>query len=469
MVEATRSRASASSGLCARAIPTRLWSASNITTGCPASTGRTWTICGSSGPGTSSTSTSMPSGYARCSTAARCGSREATSRRCGSPPSSPTAIPICSRRRRAALKRIAKPAVEAHQGLPVKIPPFVSSDLSDWELHAFCREHDWRVWLKGPYYDAARVPGWDSFVAARAALTKVWSTEKLFLQAHVSGYEELVMLAAYRGELLGCVAMRKRDVTAEGKTWAGDVGPVDPAFEKELRRIVRELNWTGGGELEMVRDAADQLLAARDEPALPGLGARRDDRRAQPSGPAGRRARPESGRGRPRPRRPSSPGSSSKFRCGRIIRFRPARAVRRRGRPFDEASLRPDLARRAAAQEGRRADRPGRRRPEAERPTAGRTFRSLSRATSARWSSATLQTPAIPVLREDRRGPVQARRRPGPPPEHQRGAGGERLFDQDQSRRAADPAGAGERLLRRVRSASRKRKRRSRSASGPTR
>ncbi|HEX8482170.1 MAG TPA: ATP-grasp domain-containing protein [Allosphingosinicella sp.] len=169
----------------------------------------------------------------------------------------------------AALKRIAKPAVEAHEGLPVKIPPFVSSDLSDWELHAFCREHNWRVWLKGPYYDAARVPGWDSFVAARAALTKVWSTEKLFLQAHVSGYEESVMLAAYRGELLACVAMRKRDVTAEGKTWAGDIGPVDAAFEKELRRIVKELNWTGGGELEMVRDAADQCWLLEMNPRFP--------------------------------------------------------------------------------------------------------------------------------------------------------------------------------------------------------
>jgi diaminopimelate decarboxylase len=169
----------------------------------------------------------------------------------------------------AALKRIAKPAVEAHEGLPVKIPTFVSTDLSDWELHAFCREHNWRVWLKGPYYDAARVPGWDLFVAARNALAKVWATDKLFLQAHVSGYEESVMLAAYRGELLGCVSMRKRDVTAEGKTWAGDVCEVDPEFEKPLRRIVKELNWTGGGELEMVRDAAGERWLLEMNPRFP--------------------------------------------------------------------------------------------------------------------------------------------------------------------------------------------------------
>ncbi|HEY0111585.1 MAG TPA: ATP-grasp domain-containing protein [Allosphingosinicella sp.] len=168
-----------------------------------------------------------------------------------------------------ALKRIAKPAVEAHDGLPVAIPTYVSTDLPDWELHAFCRAHNWRVWLKGPYYDAARVPGWDVFMAARSALTKVWATDKLFLQAHVSGYEESVMLCAYKGELLGCVSMRKRDVTAEGKTWAGDISEVDPEFEKPLRRIVRELNWTGGGELEMVRDAAGKLWLLEMNPRFP--------------------------------------------------------------------------------------------------------------------------------------------------------------------------------------------------------
>ncbi len=169
----------------------------------------------------------------------------------------------------SALKRIAKPAVEAHQGLPVKVPTFVSTDLPDWDLHAFCREHDWRVWLKGPYYDAARTPTWDSFVAARNALTKVWSTDRLFVQAHVSGYEESVMLAAYEGALLSCVSMRKRDITPEGKTWAGDIAPVPPAFEEPLRRMVRELNWTGGGELEMVRDASGELWLLEMNPRFP--------------------------------------------------------------------------------------------------------------------------------------------------------------------------------------------------------
>jgi diaminopimelate decarboxylase len=169
----------------------------------------------------------------------------------------------------SAIKRITKPVVEAASGLPIKIPTYLSTEHSDWDLHAFCREHNWRVWLKGPYYDASRCPTWDAFTAIRDALSKVWSTDKLFLQAHVSGHEESVMLSAYQGELLGAVSMRKRDITPEGKTWAGDVSEVPPEFLVPLRQMVRDTNWTGGGELEMVRDAADRVWLIEMNPRFP--------------------------------------------------------------------------------------------------------------------------------------------------------------------------------------------------------
>jgi diaminopimelate decarboxylase len=168
-----------------------------------------------------------------------------------------------------ALARIAKPEVEAREGLPVRIPTFISTERSDWDLHAFCRKHDWRVWLKGPYYDAVRTRTWNAFEAVRNALSQIWNTERLFLQAHVSGYEESVMLCAYEGELLGCVRMRKRELTEEGKTWAGDVSEVDEGFATPLRKIIRDLNWTGGGELEMVRDPEGQLWLLEWNPRFP--------------------------------------------------------------------------------------------------------------------------------------------------------------------------------------------------------
>ncbi|HEX8709008.1 MAG TPA: ATP-grasp domain-containing protein [Pyrinomonadaceae bacterium] len=169
----------------------------------------------------------------------------------------------------AALARVAKPAISAHEGLPVRIPTFISTEHSDWELHTFCRKYGWKVWLKGPYYDAARTRSWSEFNYARAALSRVWATDRLFLQSHVTGYEESVSLSAYRGKLLSCVRMRKREVTEENKTWAGDVSEVPADFLNPLREIIRELNWTGGAELEMVRDAEGQLWLLEMNPRFP--------------------------------------------------------------------------------------------------------------------------------------------------------------------------------------------------------
>jgi len=168
-----------------------------------------------------------------------------------------------------ALHQVAKPAIPGHHGLPVKIPAFVTTEISDWKLHAFCREHDWKVWLKGPYYEAIRTPSWADLIHWRRVLSSAWATEKLFLQTHVTGYEESVMLSAYQGTLLDCVYMRKRDLTELGKTWAGDALPVSPDITKKLRKVVKDLNWTGGAELEMVRDPNDERWLLEWNPRFP--------------------------------------------------------------------------------------------------------------------------------------------------------------------------------------------------------
>jgi diaminopimelate decarboxylase len=169
----------------------------------------------------------------------------------------------------SALAKTSKPAIEASAGLPVKIPTFISTEESDWELHTFCRKFGWKVWLKGPYYDASRARSWPEFNIVRSALSRVWATDRLFLQSHVTGYEESVALSAYHGEILECVSMRKREVTEENKTWAGDISDVPEEFMKPLREAIRRLNWTGGAELEMVRDAEGQLWLLEMNPRFP--------------------------------------------------------------------------------------------------------------------------------------------------------------------------------------------------------
>jgi diaminopimelate decarboxylase len=169
----------------------------------------------------------------------------------------------------SAMRQVGKPAIPAHVGLPVLIPPFVTTELSDWDLHAFCREHDWKVWLKGPYYEAVRTYSWARLEEMRNVLSNAWATDKLFLQSHVSGYEESITIAAYKGELLDCVRMRKRDLTELSKTWAGDISEVEEEIREPLRQIIRKINWTGGAELEMIRDAGNQLWLLEWNPRFP--------------------------------------------------------------------------------------------------------------------------------------------------------------------------------------------------------
>lgn len=168
-----------------------------------------------------------------------------------------------------ALLLTAKPFISAHKDLPISVPPFMTLSESDWSLHAFCRKFGWYVWLKGPYYEARRIRSWSDLEFARHELSATWSTDKLFLQSHIAGYEESIAFSAYKGVLLDSVYMNKRDITAEGKTWSGSISNVSSEWYELLEKVVADLNWTGGSEIECVRDGANQLWVIDWNPRFP--------------------------------------------------------------------------------------------------------------------------------------------------------------------------------------------------------
>lgn len=169
-----------------------------------------------------------------------------------------------------AFRFVSKPLVAAHEHLPFSVPPYISiAEADDWSLHTFCRRFDWQVWLKGPYYEARRVRSWGEFEFAREELSRTWSAAGLFLQAHVTGYEESIAFCAYKGELIDCVYMSKRDLTSEGKTWAGKINRVAPEMYGSIKNVIAELGWTGGAELEFVRDSKNVLYLIDWNPRFP--------------------------------------------------------------------------------------------------------------------------------------------------------------------------------------------------------
>jgi diaminopimelate decarboxylase len=167
------------------------------------------------------------------------------------------------------LELSSKPAVRGLEELGYAVPEFISASLPDSEIHAFLRHSSWRCWLKSPYHDALRISSWGGFERARAALKESWETSRLFLQRHVTGNEETIAFGAYRGELVGAAHLQKRQLTPEGKTWAGRVTPLDPEVFEKLRHVVRQMEWNGGGEVEYLRDSDGQAWIIECNPRFP--------------------------------------------------------------------------------------------------------------------------------------------------------------------------------------------------------
>ncbi|GLW93534.1 ATP-grasp domain-containing protein [Actinokineospora globicatena] len=153
----------------------------------------------------------------------------------------------------AAFDAVAKPGETAAALLGLAIPEYRFAEGVE-DGADFAVRHGWRVWVKGPRYQAIATGSRAELAAAIARLRETWGGESL-LQRHVDGTEESVVFAALDGELLGACAMRKTMVTAEGKTWAGSVDLLDPPTRARLVDLVRVTRWTGGGEVEIVREA----------------------------------------------------------------------------------------------------------------------------------------------------------------------------------------------------------------------
>jgi diaminopimelate decarboxylase len=169
-----------------------------------------------------------------------------------------------------ALEKTAKPARAIAQALEIKVPDFRRLGEKERDLFHFAMSRSWRVWLKGPHYSAIPVRSWPEFCAQRQYMSNLWSTtNNLILQEHIDGYHESVAFVAREGKLLHAISMVKTDTTPEGKTWAGKVLEVEPALLDRICNLVSELNWTGGGELECIRDQFGQLWLIELNPRFP--------------------------------------------------------------------------------------------------------------------------------------------------------------------------------------------------------
>jgi diaminopimelate decarboxylase len=170
-----------------------------------------------------------------------------------------------------AITMAVKPPVKIGAALGFGIPPFhpVGSS-SEEDLGRFCRRHGWPLWVKGTHYDAVPIWSWQEARPVMDQLAEAWGgRDQLFIQAHVEGQDVTMAFAAWKGVLLGSAFLEKLDRTQQGKVWAGRISRVPADMKRRLRRLVRLTAWSGGGEIECVRDARGTVWLLECNPRFP--------------------------------------------------------------------------------------------------------------------------------------------------------------------------------------------------------
>ncbi|HEY5955369.1 MAG TPA: ATP-grasp domain-containing protein [Polyangiaceae bacterium] len=122
--------------------------------------------------------------------------------------------------------------------------------------------------LKGPYCDAETVRGPGEATSMFARLASRWGLP-LLAQRFVEGEEyDVVCLGDGEGGMPGAVAMRKTMLTRMGKAW-GAVTIEDPTLISAARRVVSNLRWRGGCEVELLRERNGRVHLIEINPRFP--------------------------------------------------------------------------------------------------------------------------------------------------------------------------------------------------------
>ncbi len=121
------------------------------------------------------------------------------------------------------------------------------------QMHEAIEEYGFPVMIKGPFYEAEKVFTYPDAEKQFNQLAAKWGFP-LLVQQFIHGEEyNLVGLGDGVGNDLGHVAVKKMMITKQGKTWT-NVSIQNPGLEKAALAFVKETQWAGGYELEVILD-----------------------------------------------------------------------------------------------------------------------------------------------------------------------------------------------------------------------
>lgn len=162
---------------------------------------------------------------------------------------------------------VTKPPVRLAAELGLSHAPFIRS-VNPPEIAAFIRRHGAPVWVKGQHYEAFRAESVSEVFGAGRFVEEMWG-EHWHVEATLRGQECGIAFAAREGNVVDAVLMSKVQLTADGKTWAGQVDELPDDLRDRLVAFVGETGWTGGAEIELFRSWEGQLSVIEINPRFP--------------------------------------------------------------------------------------------------------------------------------------------------------------------------------------------------------
>ncbi len=153
-----------------------------------------------------------------------------------------------------ALDKTQKPRISCASELGMAIPDFVPATASQADLHNLARRSGWRVWIKGKFHEAYPATNHREMISRLIQMQASWPIEDIFLQRSIQGIERSYTFAAYEGNLLGVAEVEKRSQTSAGKTWTAEVSMPTAGVIERITDFVNKTKWTGGCEIEFIRD-----------------------------------------------------------------------------------------------------------------------------------------------------------------------------------------------------------------------
>jgi len=149
----------------------------------------------------------------------------------------------------------------------IQVPKSISVT-SESDLRNLEDDFEFPVLVKGKFYDAyiarnlAQATTWFYNISAK------WGVP-VIIQEFISGTEvNVVALGDGKGNTIAAVPMRKQYITDKGKAWGG-ITLSDSKMLDITRKLIRDVKWKGGMELEMIKTSKNEYYMIEINPRIP--------------------------------------------------------------------------------------------------------------------------------------------------------------------------------------------------------